>query len=123
MDAELGDKVRIKAETHCGERGVVEKIRSKDLFVRLDETGEQVQVSPSEITNFSLAARKAWERMPDRRVGRPKGSTTTDRVSVTLRINRQLWERFKRAESAGLIEDRTAVINAWIAKKLDDLEK
>lgn len=121
MDAEVGDKVRLKGKTHQGHRGVVEKVRSTSLFVRLEGTDERVQVFPSEVTNFSLAARKAWERMPDRRVGRPKGSTTTDRVSVTLRIDRALWERFKRAEAAGLVEDRTSIVNAWIAQKLDEL--
>ncbi len=123
MDTEPGDKVRLKSKTHQGQRGVVEKVRSKSLVVRLDAPDKLGEVSPSEVTNFSLAARKAWERMPDRRVGRPKGSTTTDRVSVTLRIDRELWKRFKRAEAAGLIEDRTAVINAWIAEKLDELDQ
>ncbi len=122
MDAERGDKVRLKGMTHRHMRGVVEHIRHKNLVVRLDENGERVHVSPSEVTNFSLAARKAWERMPARRVGRPKGSTTTDRVSVTLRIDRDLWERFKRAEAAGLVIDRSAAINAWIAAKLDEFE-
>lgn len=122
MDAEAGDKVRLKGKAHRHKRGVVENVRARSLVVRLDENGERVQVSPSDLTNFSLAARKAWERMPDRRVGRPRGSTTTDRISVTLRIDRQLWERFKRAEAGGLVEDRSSVINAWIAAKLDEVE-
>lgn len=122
MEAEPGDKVRLKGETCRGKRGVVEKVRTQSLIVRLDESDERVQVAPSEVTNFSLAARKAWERMPDRRVGRPKGSTTTDRISVTLRIDRELWERFKRAEASGLIEDRTSMINAWITEKLEELD-
>jgi uncharacterized protein (DUF4415 family) len=123
MDAEPGDKVRLKGESHHGERGVVENVRATSVVVRLDETSERVQVSLSEVTNFSLAARKAWERMPGRRVGRPKGSTTTNRVSVTLRIDRELWERFKLAETGGLIHDRTTVINEWIAEQLDELNQ
>jgi uncharacterized protein (DUF4415 family) len=121
MDAQAGDKVRLKRQTHRGKRGVVQKLRAANLVVRLTESDELVQVSATEVTNYSLAARMAWERMPYRRVGRPKGSATTDRVSVTLRIDRELWEQFKRAESAGRIEDRTAAINAWIAERLSEL--
>lgn len=123
MNAESGDKVRVKSGTHVGERGVVDQVRTKHLVIRLDATGELIRTSESDITNFSLAARKAWQSMPDRRVGRPKGTAKTDRVSVTLRIDRELWERFKEAEGAGLIEDRTATINEWIAERLADLNK
>lgn len=122
MDAAPGDKVRLKGKTHHGKRAVVDEVRSKVLIVRLDGTGQLVQVSPAEVTNFSLAARKAWKSMPERRVGRPRGSTTTDRVSVTLRIDRKLWEQFRRAEAAGRIEDRTSTINGWIEEKLAELE-
>ncbi len=73
MNTEPGDKVRIKGDAHKGQRGVVEKVRRRSLFVRLAETEELIEILPSEVTNFSLAARKAWERMPNRRVGRPKG--------------------------------------------------
>jgi hypothetical protein len=90
--------------------------------VRLDSTGDVVRVTLTDVTNYSLAARKAWESMPDRRVGRPKGSATSDRVSVTLRIDRSLWDRFRRAEAARLIGDRTESINAWISERLDELE-
>jgi len=46
-----------------------------------------------------------------------------DRVSVTLRIDRDLWEQFQKRENQGLIEDRTAVINQWLREKLAELEK
>jgi uncharacterized protein (DUF4415 family) len=121
MDAKAGDKVRLKSETHWGKRGVVHKIGAANFVVRLNESRELVTVAAAKVTNYSLAARKAWARMPDRRVGRPKGSGSTDRISVTLRIDRKLWERFKRAESSGRILDRTAAMNAWIAQRLSDL--
>ena len=121
MNATSGDKVRIKNGTHTGERAVVDKVRTSGLIVRLDTTGELVHTSESDVTNYSLAARKAWQSMPDRRVGRPKGTAKTDRVSVTLRIDRELWKRFKEAEGAGLIDDRTATINEWIAERLAGL--
>lgn len=118
MKAKVGDKIRLKANH---ERGVVGRLQGEHLSIALDN-GAQVKASESEVTNYSLAARKAWESMPGRRVGRPKGTTKTDRTSVTLRINRDLWEQFRQAESDGMITDRTATINQWIAEKLNELE-
>jgi len=92
-------------------------------LVRLADSGELLAVAPALVTNFSLAARKAWKNMPHRRVGRPKGSRHCDRVSVTLRIDRELWEQFRQDESEGLIEDRTATINAWFRDMLDQLTR
>lgn len=100
----------------------MERIKGKTLFVRL-EYGETAKFSEADLTNYSLAARKAWERMPHRRVGRPKGTSRTDRVSVTLRINRDLWKQFKLAEQEGLIVDRTATVNEWIQEKLNELNR
>jgi uncharacterized protein (DUF4415 family) len=59
--------------------------------------------------------------MPDRRVGRPKGSTVCDRVSVTIRLDRDLWESFRAAESTGYVTDRTATLNSWIRAQLGTL--
>lgn len=118
MKAKVGDKVRVKS-SH--KRGIVERLQGSSLAIVLD-TGGQITATASDVTNYSLAARKAWERMPDRRVGRPKGTTRTDRTSVTLRIDRELWEQFRLAESQGKITDRTATINEWIAEKLNELE-
>lgn len=118
MKAKIGDKIRIKT-SH--QRGVVARLAGKSLLINLDDGG-QTNATESEVTNFSLAARKAWEQMPERRVGRPKGTTRTDRTSVTLRIDRKLWEQFRLAESDGKITDRTTTINQWIAEKLNELE-
>jgi uncharacterized protein (DUF4415 family) len=119
MEPEVGDKVKLKDHTSASLRGVVEAFRGDELVVRLDESGELVAVAAELVTNFSLAARKAWKNMPDRRVGRPKGARHCDRVSVTLRIDRELWEQFKQDESVGLIKDRTATINSWFREMLD----
>ena len=118
MKAKIGDKVRVKSDK---QRGIVQRVGKDSVLVQLNEGGH-AKVSDAEVTNYSLAARKAWKKMPSRRVGRPKGTTKTDRVSVTLRIDRKLWDQFKAAESRGLISDRTATINAWIASELDELE-
>lgn len=72
MKPQIGDKVRVKATKA---RGVVESLDDRRIRVRLD-TGSLVVITETEITNYSLAARKAWKNMPNRRVGRPKGTTT-----------------------------------------------
>lgn len=121
MKTKPGDKVRVKSGSHAGERGIVEASDGGRFLVRLEASGRSVRLMPEAITNFSLAARKAWVTGPDRAVGRRKGTRLCDRVSVTLRINRDLWERFREMERLGLIEDRTAAINKWLGQKLDEL--
>lgn len=123
IKAETGDKVRLKANGRPGSRGIIEATEDGRLVVRLEGSGQRVLVAPEEITNLSLAARKAWVSMPNRRVGRPKGMRFCDRISVTLRIDRDLWEQFRLKESSGLIDDRTATINGWLREKLAELEQ
>jgi hypothetical protein len=121
LQAQPGDKVRVKAGPHAGERGVVDAIDGEQLLVRLDGPGPAVRVLPEAVTNFSLAARKAWVTDPDRAVGRRKGTKLCDRVSVTLRIDRDLWEWFRALEGSGVIEDRTAAVNGWLREKVKEL--
>ena len=123
MVPKVGDKVKLKSHHGAPARGVVEEVYGNKLWVRLDESGELVAVASELVTNFSLAARKAWKNMPHRQVGRPKGARHCDRVSVTLRIDRPLWEEFRQGESDGLIDDRTATINAWFREMLDKLKR
>jgi uncharacterized protein (DUF4415 family) len=104
-------------------RGVIEAVHGDGLLVRLDESGERATVASELVRNFSLAARKAWKNMPHRHVGRPKGARHCDRLSVTLRIDRELWEQFRQGEAEGIIEDRTATINAWLREMLDRLKR
>ncbi len=122
MEPEVGDKVRLKDHNGAPVRGVVAAVHGDELLVHLDESGELVAIAPALVTNFSLAARKAWKNMPHRRVGRPKGARHCDRVSVTLRIDRELWEQFRQDELEGLIKDRTATINSWFRDMLDQLK-
>lgn len=123
METRKGDKVRLKDDSRHGERGIVEDVLASCLVVRIEASEELVRVAQSHLTNYSLAARKAWEKMPHKRVGRPKGSSKTDRISVTLRIDRQVWERFRCAEQSGLIQDRTGTINRLLAIELEKLER
>jgi hypothetical protein len=123
VKAVTGDKVRLKAGAHTGARGVVEDVDGEKLLVRLERSDVRVQVMPEQVTNYSLAARKAWVTDPGRAVGRRKGTKLTDRVSVTIRIDRGLWEHFLELEAAGVIEDRTGLINGWFREKLAELER
>jgi len=123
VKAEAGDKVRVKVGAHAGQRGVVEAIDGEKLLVRLEESGAKTRVTPEQLTNFSLAARKAWVTGPDRAVGRKKGTKLCDRISVTLRFDRGLWEHFLALENKGVIDDRTGLINGWLREKLADLDR
>jgi hypothetical protein len=122
VKAELGDKVRLKVGTHAGDRGEIIAVDREMLVIRLDESGLKARAVADQITNFSLAARKAWVTEPDRAVGRRKGTKLSDRVSVTLRLDRDVWEQFQGLEDEGVIEDRTRLINGWFREKLAGLE-
>ena len=120
MQTQIGDKVRLKIPFHVNERGVVVDVIKRTILIEV--AGNTLETKPDDFTNLSLAARKAWESMPDRRVGRPKGSFHCDRVSVTLRIDRELWDDFRRLEAEGAIQDRTATINALIRETTKKLK-
>jgi hypothetical protein len=121
VKAATGDKVRLKVGEHAGERGLVEAVEGEKLVIRMEKSGLRLRVLAEQVTNFSLAARKAWVTEPDRAVGRRKGTKLSDRVSVTLRLDRELWERFLALEEDGVIDDRTGLINGWLREKLDEL--
>lgn len=106
----------IKAQ---GLRGIVSGVHREKIGV-LDIQGKSHSLVANQIVNYSLAARKAWEKMPLRQVGRPVGTKRTDRVSVTLRIDRDLWDEFRAAEEKGLITNRTTTVNEWIRQKLQE---
>jgi uncharacterized protein (DUF4415 family) len=122
MEHRIGDKVKLKNYNGSAARGVVEEVHGDVLLVRLDDSGSLVDATPDLVRNFSLAARKAWKNMPCRHVGRPKGARHCDRISVTLRIDRELWERFREGEAEGIIKDRTATINAWLREMFGKLK-
>jgi len=65
--------------------------------------------SADDLTNFSLAARRAWRRMPDRKVGRRAGSRC--RIACChFSDDRSLWKESCCGRN-GLVGDRTSVIN------------
>jgi uncharacterized protein (DUF4415 family) len=123
MDSRRGDRVRVRFQDRQPKRAVVEHPGKKTLTVRLEDSSELIQVPVNTVTNYSLAARKAWASMPQRNVGRPKGSRVSDRVSVTIRVDRVLWEQFRSFEREGRIEDRTATINELLKEKLREIAR
>ncbi len=102
-------------------RGIVAEVNVDRLVIKGVSDDKLFSVASAEITNFSLAARKAWEKMPERQVGRPKGSTVCDRISVTIRVDRDLWGIFRVAEAEGIVKDRTLTINNWLRDGLRHL--
>jgi hypothetical protein len=122
LDVRTGDKVRLKAGARRGERGVVESADGAKLTIRLEDSGQLLRANSDDVTNYSKAARKAWVTEPGRAVGRRKGTRLYDRVSVTLRFDREVWERFVALEKTGAIGDRTAEINEWFREKLAEFD-
>src|SRR5262245_3360983 len=118
QDHRIGDKIRIRSGPHRGQRGIVHAASGNLLNVQLD-TGSNIQVTPDVITNYSRAARHAWEKMP-KRAGRPKAGEPRKRM-VSLRVDRDIWERLGRAVDQGLIASREQAVNDWIRDNLDRL--
>ena len=114
----IGDKVRIREGKDQGARGRIETINSDFLGVRLD-SGAVVLVNNGRITNFSLAARKAWRSMP-KRSGRPRSDTREKRM-VSIRIAGEVWDRLGEAVEAGLIQSREQAVNEWLQLHLEEL--
>ena len=56
------DKVRISSGDHKGQRGIIQSIANGTIEIKL-KSGEVIALPPECITNFSLAARKAWQTM------------------------------------------------------------
>lgn len=119
--AQVGDKVRCKKGPHTGKRGTVERFRGPKFVVRTSDANEVIELRKDDVTNLSSAARKAWISMPNRQVGRPEGLKLCDRISVTLRIDRDLWREFQAMEMSGHISDRTNTINSWLRNNLAKL--
>jgi hypothetical protein len=118
LNAASGDKIRIKRGPHAGERALVIGVDGDALLVKM-ESGT-LRLRQADVINYSLAARKAWKTGPDRAVGRRKGSKVKDRISVTFRIDRELWERYLRLEKLRQVEDRNDFINEWLEAKVDE---
>ncbi len=113
---QVGDKVRIRSGDHAGERGLIDEVADASVLVRFD-TGEQVLMPLDNITNYSLAARRAWESMP-KRAGRPV-SVGAQKKMVSIRLNSEVWELLGKAVDLGLIRSREHAINAWLRERVN----
>lgn len=111
-DYRSGDKVRIRAGPRAGCRGRIHAVTSIEIEVELDD-GTYSSVQPAEITNYSLAARRAWQVMP-KRAGRPRLQESKRKKMVSLRLDAAVWEQLGRAVELGWIPSREEAINSWV---------
>lgn len=113
-----GDKVRVRYGDHAGQRGVIKDMSENFCAIELT-TGLVIHSSRDSFTNYSLAARRAWQKMP-KMSGRPRSITKQKRM-VSLRIDAELWDELGLAVSRGLIESREKAINTWLRQHLNEL--
>jgi hypothetical protein len=112
----IGDKVRIRSGTHAKERGIVQAKVGESLEIQLDE-GTLVYVEPKEITNYSLAARRAWRTMP-KQAGRHQLAVPRKRM-VSLRLDIDILDDLTEATKSGLIPNKEQAVNTWLRQQLD----
>jgi Arc/MetJ-type ribon-helix-helix transcriptional regulator len=113
-----GDKVRIKSGAHAGIRAVLAKV-SRNLLIAVVDGVDTLMVPPDSVTNFSLAARKAWAVMP-KRSGRPPAAHPPKRM-VSLRLDIELLSRLDEAVRSGAVENRSQGITSLVNAGLDRL--
>jgi len=113
-----GDKVRIRSSSYMGARGIICAESGGQLEIQLDEGGI-VSVPAKEVTNYSLAARRAWQAMP-KRAGRPQLATPRKKL-VSIRIDVDVWNRLGEAVELDLVPSREEAINTWLRQQLDIL--
>src|SRR6266704_6886958 len=110
-----GDKVRIRSGSFLGARGIICAESDEQLEIQLDEGGI-VSVPAKEVTNYSLAARRAWQAMP-KRAGRPKGQKPVKRM-VSMRLDADIWDMLQEATELGLIPSREKAVNDWVREQI-----
>ena len=112
----VGDKVRLKVGGQAGERAVIAALRGQRIEVRLaDGSAQSVEVSG--MTNYSAAARLAWERMP-KRAGRPPQAKK--KIRVSMRIDAAVWKDLGRLAAQGRIKSRENLVNTLLAEIVRD---
>jgi hypothetical protein len=113
-----GDKVRIRSGPDKGSRGIIQSESNGLLEVQLDSS-DIIYIEPEKITNFSLAARRAWKAMP-KQAGRPQLSIPRKKM-VSMRLDVDLWNRLGEAVELGFISNREEAVNTWLREQLDKL--
>lgn len=113
---QVGDKLRIRTGPHSGERGILVSVDPTSSYFKVAlENGTTLVVQPESTTNYSLAARRAWQAKP-KQAGRPK--STTPKKVVTVRIAVDVWERLEQAVELGLIQSRESAVNTWLRERV-----
>jgi hypothetical protein len=108
------DKVRIKVGPLAGERGIVRHV-SDDVCTVQSQSGRLSRpLRWADVTNYSLAARRAWFVMP-KRAGRPRKKAIS-RV-VSLRLDCELLRVLDREASLCLVS-RSEVIDRALREML-----
>lgn len=94
----IGDKVRVRAGEHARSRARIEGVQEERLKLRL-ESGTTILMPVDDVTNYSLAARKAWKSMP-KRAGRPRTNEQTKRM-ISIRVESEVWDGLGEAVRMG----------------------
>lgn len=115
----VGDKVRVRAGPNAGVRAIIRAAADGLLEVET-AVGDVLLVSANDVTNYSLAARRAWQVMP-KRAGRPPADSSRRKKMVSLRLDEDVWNRLGVAAEFGLIPSREQAVNSWLRDRLDDL--
>src|SRR5688572_24109884 len=98
---QIGDRLRIRVS---GLRAVVVRVEDDRLVV--DVNGDLTTVNARDVTNYSLAARKAWRTRP-KRAGRPRLDEPRKRLT-SIRLDIDLLDRLAVLSERGLIPSREA---------------
>ncbi|HYT45759.1 MAG TPA: hypothetical protein VEP90_25765 [Methylomirabilota bacterium] len=113
-----GDKIRVRVGPHTGARGIIQAELDGLLEIQLDESNS-INVPIKDVTNYSLAARRAWQVMP-KRSGRPQLPAPRKKM-VSFRLDIDVWDQLGEAVELGLIPSREQAINVWLRQQLDSL--
>lgn len=112
-----GDKLRIRGGRHSGRRALLLGTAGRRIRVQL-ESGAVITLSTrTPITNFSLAARRAWQVMP-KRAGRRAQETPRSRM-LSIRFDRALLARLDRAVAEGAASSRSQAIEEWVQRGVE----
>jgi hypothetical protein len=113
-----GDRVRIKSGQYQGQRGQIDDLTTGgDVIVVVE--GTRLVVSRNSITNFSLAARRAWATRP-KRAGRPTLPTPRKKM-ISLRIDIETLNALSVLAEHGLIANRERAVNEWLRVQTREL--
>jgi hypothetical protein len=110
-----GDKIRIRSGPDKGLRGIIQSESNGFLEIQLDSSGI-IYIEPDKITNYSLAARRAWKAMP-KQAGRPQLSSPRKKM-VSIRLDVEVWNMLQEAVERGLISNREKSVNDWIREQV-----